>query len=125
MKNRIFVTWAFLTTFFLLGSLPAVAAEEHSGGHGAGHATQTGTSHESAGIQAEGKLVAIHHKTRKVTLNHGPIAALGWPPMRMDFAVQPGVDLHALKVGQKVSFTLMKTNAYDYAIAQMAPVHAH
>ena len=36
-------------------------------------------------------LIAVDPKARTVNLSHGPIAALGWPAMTMDFGVAEGV----------------------------------
>jgi Cu(I)/Ag(I) efflux system protein CusF len=54
----------------------------------------------------EGKVNSIDAKGRKINLTHGPVAALKWPSMTMDFVVAPGVDLSAIKPGAKIDFTL-------------------
>lgn len=56
----------------------------------------------------QGKVNAIDAAKRKLNITHGPIAALNWPAMTMDFGVIPGVDLSALKPGSKISFTLIR-----------------
>lgn len=56
----------------------------------------------------QGTLNAIDAATRKLNITHGPIAALNWPGMTMDFGVAPGVDLGALKAGSKIKFTLTR-----------------
>ena len=74
-------------------------------------------------IQGEGVLNAIDQDKRKVTISHGAIAALSWPAMRMDFAVNKDVDLEKPKVGQKIKFCLMKSGEYDYVVSGIQPVH--
>lgn len=53
-------------------------------------------------------LIAVDPKARTVNLSHGPIAALGWPAMTMDFGVAEGVDLGAVRVGDMVGFTVAR-----------------
>jgi len=69
-----------------------------------------------AAIAGQGKVNAIDAKASKVNLTHGPIQALQWPAMTMDFAVLPGVDLSGLKVGDDVTFTLGRAPDGMYAI---------
>lgn len=54
----------------------------------------------------EGKVNSIDATGRKINMTHGPVAALKWPGMTMDFVVAPGVDLSGLKPGAKIGFTL-------------------
>ena len=74
-------------------------------------------------IPAEGVLNAINQDKRKVTISHGAITTLSWPPMRMDFAVNKDVGLKKLKVGQKIKFCLMKSGEYDYVVSGIQPAH--
>ncbi|MBF0382897.1 MAG: copper-binding protein [Magnetococcales bacterium] len=74
------------------------------------------------GIKATGKLNSIMMNKHKVNITHGPIPALNWPPMRMDFAVRQGVALAGLKPGQKVSFSLMKSGEYEYVVTKITPI---
>ena len=53
-----------------------------------------------------GTITAMNAANHKVTLDHGPIPAINWPPMKMEFAVASSVDLAKLKTGDKVNFTL-------------------
>lgn len=59
----------------------------------------------AAGAQGAGVIKKLDPKGGSVTLQHGPIAALGWPAMTMPFKADPGL-LTGLKVGQQVSFTV-------------------
>ena len=53
-----------------------------------------------------GEVKALDAKAGKVTLHHGPVAALGWPAMTMTFKAAPGL-LKTVKPGQKVRFTVL------------------
>lgn len=44
----------------------------------------------------------------KLTLQHEPIEALGWPSMTMDFTLDDSVDTSQLKVGDRIEFDLME-----------------
>lgn len=56
--------------------------------------------------QGTGVVTALDLKAAKVTLSHGPIAALGWPAMTMTFAATPPTLLKGLKVGAKIDFAI-------------------
>lgn len=75
---------------------PAVAHEGHQ---------QTAAAPQSA--EGEGAVTAIDAQAGMVTLNHGPIASLGWPAMTMTFRVQAASVLQGVSVGQRVHFTLV------------------
>jgi Cu/Ag efflux protein CusF len=55
--------------------------------------------------KGEGTVTAIDTAKGQVTLDHGAIAELEWPPMAMGFAAKPEL-LKDIKVGDKVSFEL-------------------
>lgn len=55
--------------------------------------------------KATGTVTPIDTGTGQVTLDHGAIAELDWPPMTMTFAVEPRL-LNDVKVGDKVAFEL-------------------
>jgi Cu(I)/Ag(I) efflux system protein CusF len=79
------------------GASPAFA-QSHEGhdAHAAAPAAKTGSG--------TGVIKAVDTKAGKLTLHHGPVAALGWPAMTMDFKAAPDV-LKGAKAGQKVKFT--------------------
>ncbi|WP_207886605.1 copper-binding protein [Pseudomonas sp. 30_B] len=58
---------------------------------------------------AEGTIKAIDGERHTVTLAHGPVAALKWPPMTMAFKTAPG-QLDSLQVGDKVDFEFSNGN---------------
>ncbi|MEG3178661.1 copper-binding protein [Sphingomonas sp. RB3P16] len=56
--------------------------------------------------RGRGVVTAIDSKAAKVTIQHGPIAALGWPAMTMAFTAIPPALLKTVKVGQRVDFAM-------------------
>jgi len=53
-----------------------------------------------------GTVTAIDRTAGAVTLDHGPIDAVNWPAMTMEFKATPATLLDTVKVGDKVSFEL-------------------
>lgn len=76
---------------------------------------------QTGAIVGEGKVNAVDAKAGKINLTHGPIPALQWPGMTMDFAVLPGTDLSGIKVGDQVTFTLGRAPDGMYAIQSVKP----
>jgi len=70
----------------------------------------------------QGTINSIDASGRKMNITHGPVAALRWPGMTMDFGVGPGVDLAALKAGSKIEFTLTRGADGMYVIESVQPV---
>ena len=56
--------------------------------------------------RGRGKVVDVDVKSNHVTLNHEPIAALGWPSMTMGFKVKDSTQLTKLNAGDEVTFDL-------------------
>ncbi|MSP49016.1 MAG: copper-binding protein [Alphaproteobacteria bacterium] len=73
------------------------------------------------GVSATGTVRKVDAEKRIVNLSHGPIPAVRWPAMTMDFAVAPGVDLTGVRPGQTVDFTLAPGPGKDYVIMQVKP----
>jgi Cu(I)/Ag(I) efflux system membrane fusion protein len=95
---------------FLIDSEASLAA-------GLRRMTEPATS-EVWGAGVVGKVDA---EKRNVRLSHGPIAALGWPDMTMDFRLADSIDAGQLKPGAKVRFALEKSPA-GYIIVAVKPV---
>ncbi|MDP3460079.1 MAG: copper-binding protein [Hyphomonas sp.] len=77
---------------FALESEPAAAAMQHS---------------NHCGLpMGEGSVTALDVRASKATIDHAPIAALGWNAMVMDFKAAKGVDLSAFAAGDRVHFLL-------------------
>ena len=60
--------------------------------------------------KGEGKITAIDEAKGLVTLDHGEITALKWPPMSMGFEASADL-LKGLKVGDRVAFELVWNGA--------------
>jgi Cu(I)/Ag(I) efflux system periplasmic protein CusF len=71
-------------------------------------------------VSAAGTVKKVDTAKRTLNLSHGPIPAVNWPAMTMDFAVAPDVDLSALKPGQQVEFK-MKGSGMTYTIIDVKP----
>lgn len=76
------------------GTAPQQAARPGASNAAGGAAVATGTVQK---VDAAGRMLG---------LAHGPIPAIGWPAMTMDFPVAPGVDITGLAPGRQVEFTL-------------------
>jgi Cu/Ag efflux protein CusF len=69
---------------------------------------------------ATGTITAVNPANHKVTFDHGPIPAINWPAMTMEFAVARSVDLAKLKTGDKVNFTLSGSGG-TYTVQSISP----
>lgn len=104
--------------FLCLLSLP-VRAEGKIEGHSMPVAGKTGAGQQR--VSGTGMVKKVDVGKRVINLSHGPIPAIGWPQMTMDFVVDPKVDLSGVKEGQAVEFTLVPTGGSNYAIATIKP----
>ncbi|MHB8354757.1 MAG: copper-binding protein [Burkholderiales bacterium] len=85
------------------------------------------TSGQIAGQKDE----KVHHGTgtvqkfdaanSRVTIAHGPISSLRWPPMTMSFAVQDRKLLEHLVTGEKIDFDLVQSVKDQYVITRITP----
>jgi len=73
-----------------------------------------GEEHQAA--FGNGIVEAVDAKARRIRVSHGPIQALGWAPMTMEFDVLPGVDLETIHIGQSIHFSLGQSKVGDYVI---------
>jgi Cu/Ag efflux protein CusF len=76
----------------------------------------------SESVAATGTLNSIDATANKVNITHGPIPALEWPGMTMDFQLGAGVSLEGIEPGAKVSFQLRKLAGGAYEIESLSPV---
>ena len=68
-------------------------------------AAKTGTGSSGKRGRGVGTVTAIDAGKGSVTLDHGAIADLNWPAMKMGFAAKPD-QLAGLQVGDKVDFEI-------------------
>lgn len=79
--------------------------------------------HVSPATETIGKVNAVDAGKRTINLTHGPIPALGWSAMTMDFGVASGVDLTVVKPGDAVAFTVGKDAGGVYQIDTLKPAN--
>jgi Cu(I)/Ag(I) efflux system membrane fusion protein len=90
----------------LAGSVHRLDAQSMSG---------SGNGHRP--VFGNGIVEAVDSRTRRVRISHGPIEALGWAPMTMDFDVLPGANLDTITIGQSIHFSLSQSDVGDYVIS--------
>ena len=85
------------------GASLAFAQADHDAHHGGASAPA-----EADAKLAEGTVKKIDKAAGKLTIAHGPLEALGMPPMTMAFhAAEPGL-LDQVKVGDRIRFAVEK-----------------
>lgn len=75
---------------------------------------------KTATANATGTITALNAASHKITFDHGPIPAISWPAMTMEFAVAPSVNFAKLKTGDKVNFTLSGSDG-KYTVQSISP----
>jgi Cu/Ag efflux protein CusF len=81
--------------------------------------------HEGGGdAHATGTVNTVDAARHTINLSHGPISALGWPAMTMDFSVAPSVNLSRVKPGSRVNFSLEKDKGGMYQVQSVEPAEA-
>jgi Cu(I)/Ag(I) efflux system membrane fusion protein len=90
-----------------------------------GSILRLGTAPDSAARQpaglvfGSGKVEAVDAPSRRLRLSHGPIEALAWPSMTMEFDVDPDADLAGIAAGQDIRFALRQEQAGHWVISQV------
>jgi Cu/Ag efflux protein CusF len=87
----------FAAILALALAAPALA-QQSSAGH---------DSHHPAEL-ADGEVRKVDKDAKKITIKHGPLAALDMPPMTMVFQVKDPAMLEQVKAGDKVKFLAEK-----------------
>ncbi|HET7061337.1 MAG TPA: efflux RND transporter periplasmic adaptor subunit [Nitrosospira sp.] len=75
----------------------------------------------SAGHRGTGRVEAVDWTRATVTINHEPIASLGWPAMNMSFRVSDPSLLNSLKPGQQVDFEIVEKPPGEYIVTRIRP----
>jgi Cu/Ag efflux protein CusF len=73
----------------------------------------------SASVTADATVNAVSDTVVNVT--HGPIPAIGWPPMTMDMPLLEGADTGGAQPGDTVVMTLEKGADGMYGVKALAP----
>lgn len=78
---------------------------------GSSHAQHSGHGAAAADAvhQASGKVTKVDRAAGRVTIAHGPVASLKWPPMTMAFEAKDKALLDKAKVGQTIDFSFVES----------------
>lgn len=60
----------------------------------------------TATVAGAGTVTAVDAVAGTVTINHEPIAAVGWPAMTMQFTAENAAILQGISVGDRVTFEI-------------------
>jgi Cu/Ag efflux protein CusF len=108
----------------------AIGGMSGPSGHGSPNqgsqaATPAGTSAPAAvGHKAEGSIGAVDPKAGTVSIHHGAVPTLKWPPMTMTFkAANPSL-LSGLKPGQAIAFEFVERQPGEYVVTSIAAAPA-
>jgi Cu(I)/Ag(I) efflux system membrane fusion protein len=74
--------------------------------------------------RGEGTIEELDVSAGKLTIDHGPIASLNWPAMKMDFKAKEGALLRGLKPGQRIEFDFSEQSG-EYVIERLKPSGGH
>lgn len=89
---------------FVLAAVAVLAATPALAQH-AGHGAAPAAAPAAGSIKATGVVKGVNAKAGTIKIHHGPIPALKWPAMTMDFKATPHA-VAAAKPGKTVTFTL-------------------
>lgn len=67
-------------------------------------ANRAGPAANSNMASATGRVRAINTPPDTISIEHGPVPAMNWPPMRMTFGVRNPAQLRGLQTGDRVQF---------------------
>jgi len=70
-------------------------------------------------VFASGRVDAVEPQQRRLRVSHGPIEALAWPSMTMEFEVDRGVSLEGISPGQDIRFALRQEHAGHWVISRV------
>jgi Cu(I)/Ag(I) efflux system membrane fusion protein len=90
-----------------------------------GNAKPPAQQAKSVSHEAAGKLDAIDAKAGTVTISHGPIADLNWPPMTMDFALANASLVGSLKPGDPIAFSFVERGPGEWVIVRIERENSH
>jgi Cu(I)/Ag(I) efflux system membrane fusion protein len=82
-----------------------------------------GDTDDDAPVTAFGSgwVEAVDVAAHRIKIAHGPIDALGWPGMNMEFEADHGVDLSELRPGQDLRFQLRQADSGRFVIIAATP----
>ena len=74
---------------------------------------------EAAEVSGMAMVRGIDRERHVLNLRHGPIPALDWPAMTMDFDVAPSVSLDGLPEGAEIHFSMSRAPEGGWQIVQI------
>ncbi|HET6593148.1 MAG TPA: efflux RND transporter periplasmic adaptor subunit [Xanthomonadales bacterium] len=80
---------------------------------------ETPTERLAENVFASGRVDAVDPGKGRLRVSHGPIEALAWPSMTMEFEVDRGVRLEGIAVGQDIRFALRQEHAGHWVVSQI------
>lgn len=92
---------------------------------GFGHAGQDGAAQGGgAGHKAQGTVDSVDAGSGMVSISHGAVESLKWPPMTMEFKVANDALLKDLKPGAAVAFEFVERQPGEWVITGVKPAAA-
>ncbi|SMH67804.1 Putative periplasmic copper-binding protein CusF (plasmid) [Acidithiobacillus ferrivorans] len=102
-------------------TLPAYAATGNIPGMD-NMGTVSGQATKAQTFMGQGKINSINPDANMVNVAMGPVKALGWPSMSMNFLLQNKAMLNGYKTGEMVKFSFAKDAVGGYIITRITPV---
>ena len=84
--------------------------------------TVSGQATKAQTFMGQGKINSINPDANTANVAMGPVKALGWPSMSMNFLLQNTAMLNGHKTGEVVNFNFEKDTAGGYIITRIRPV---
>lgn len=107
-----------IQTICIAAALAAISACGSSGqGNTSASANSTANTQTAKVYSGSGTIKAI--AGNQVSIAHGAIAGIGWPPMTMTFTATPAMEA-GVKVGTPVNFSFRKDGS-AYALTSLKP----
>lgn len=113
MKKTLPLALAFVLS---LGAAAARADSVMPGMDMGGQQAKPGASHQAIGIVKK-----VDVKAGKITITHGAVKSLNWPPMTMPFKISRS-QAEMVKAGQRVNFEFV-VSGMDATITKIEPAH--
>ncbi len=86
------------------------------------HLARPASQPAAAGHRAEGTVTTIDPNAHSVTVDHSPVASLGWPAMTMEFqAANPSL-LTDLEPGAAIAFEFIERKPGEWVITAIRPI---
>jgi len=112
-----------LQTVMIVAALLAASSQQASNAGSpspaSDHPMQMKTDAVATKASATGIVKVVDAAAGKLSIFHGPVAALNWPAMTMAFKATPS-QLAAVHVGQKVDFEFV-SNGMDGTLTRIGP----